>query len=213
MQKSTSPFFSRAELSLLFANVIPVVGVLFFGWSVFMILVAYWVENIVVGIYNVFKIGRYEVSIKPKSGQWTPPLFLVKSFFIVFFIFHFGMFTLGHGLFLFTVFHNPDIVYEEVFFNGISMFIVLMISHGVSYHQNFLGNKEYKNFSDIAQIYKAPYSRVFVMHLVIIFGALISVKFGEPVYVLLLLILLKVIVDFSAHVREHFSMQGRKKMK
>jgi len=35
---------------------VPLVGVLFFGWSVSTILVAYWLENGAIGVLNVHKI-------------------------------------------------------------------------------------------------------------------------------------------------------------
>ena len=31
---------------------------LFFGWSVWTILIVYWLENGIVGAFNVLKIGR-----------------------------------------------------------------------------------------------------------------------------------------------------------
>lgn len=42
--------------SLVAANLIPLVGVFFFGWEVGPILLLYWSENLVVGGYNVLKV-------------------------------------------------------------------------------------------------------------------------------------------------------------
>ena len=44
---------SRSAVTLLIANAIPLFGVLFFGWSLLTILVVYWVENGIVGFWNV----------------------------------------------------------------------------------------------------------------------------------------------------------------
>jgi hypothetical protein len=47
---------SRTAILLLLANLIPLVGVLFFDWSLLTILVLYWLENGIVGLWNVPKI-------------------------------------------------------------------------------------------------------------------------------------------------------------
>ena len=49
----------------------------------------------------------------------------------------------------------------------------------------------------------APYKRIFVMHLTIIFGGWLVMLLKTPVQALVLLIALKTYVDFRAHVREH----------
>ena len=49
-----------AVVALVVANLIPLVGVLFFDWNVWMILVVYWLENGVVGFFNVLKMLRAE---------------------------------------------------------------------------------------------------------------------------------------------------------
>src|SRR5438093_11744623 len=47
---------SRTAIALLIANAIPLIGVLFFGWSLLTILVLFWIENGIVGFWNVPKI-------------------------------------------------------------------------------------------------------------------------------------------------------------
>jgi hypothetical protein len=47
---------SRSAALLLVANLIPLVGVLFFGWSLLTILVLYWLENGIVGLWNLPRI-------------------------------------------------------------------------------------------------------------------------------------------------------------
>jgi hypothetical protein len=47
---------SRSAIALLAANAIPLVGVLFFGWSLLTILVLFWIENGIVGFWNVPRI-------------------------------------------------------------------------------------------------------------------------------------------------------------
>ena len=57
---------SRSAMVLLVANLIPLVGVLFFDWSLMTILVLYWVENGIVGFWNVPKIAMARGSMIPQ---------------------------------------------------------------------------------------------------------------------------------------------------
>jgi hypothetical protein len=56
---------SRSALALLIANAIPLIGVLFFGWSLLTILVLYWLENGIVGFWNILKINFAQGSLLP----------------------------------------------------------------------------------------------------------------------------------------------------
>ena len=46
-----------ALVALIVANLIPLFGVLFLGWSVWNILVIYWLENGIAGVINVLKMS------------------------------------------------------------------------------------------------------------------------------------------------------------
>jgi membrane-associated PAP2 superfamily phosphatase len=58
-----------AVVALIVANAIPLVGALFLGWNVWMILIVFWLENGIVGFFNVLKILRAEGPADPK-GDW-----------------------------------------------------------------------------------------------------------------------------------------------
>jgi hypothetical protein len=40
---------------LIGANLIPVLGVIVWGWSVFLVMFLYWLENVILGLINVLK--------------------------------------------------------------------------------------------------------------------------------------------------------------
>ena len=63
---------TRSAIVLLIANAIPIVGVVFFGWSLITILVLYWVENGIVGFWNVPKIALARGSIVPPLPPMPP---------------------------------------------------------------------------------------------------------------------------------------------
>jgi uncharacterized membrane protein YphA (DoxX/SURF4 family) len=80
--------------------------------------------------------------------------------------------------------------------------VALFISHGVSFLFNFLGEKEYETTSLSEQI-NAPYNRIIIMHLTIIFGSLLVMSMDNRLLFLVLMMALKVGLDLRAHLAEH----------
>jgi hypothetical protein len=80
--------------------------------------------------------------------------------------------------------------------------IALLISHVVSFFLNYIGRREYLTRSIAVQMF-APYVRVVVLHLTILFGALMTFLLGQPIGALVVLILLKTALDLRLHLREH----------
>jgi putative flippase GtrA len=80
--------------------------------------------------------------------------------------------------------------------------MALLISHGISFVMNFIGNKEYLNIT-VRQQMAAPYARVVLMHVTLIIGGFIVQILHDPAAVLLLFILIKIFIDVDAHTKEH----------
>ncbi len=62
-----------AVVALLVANLVPLVGVLWFGWNVWTILTIYWLENGVVGVFNVLKMLHAEGPEPRQAGSVVAP--------------------------------------------------------------------------------------------------------------------------------------------
>ena len=190
-----------AIVALVLANVVPLAGVLWFGWSVWTILTIYWLENGIVGVFNVLKMAAV-----PGIG---------KLGMIPFFVVHYGMFWFVHGIFVLTLptflpfgasgeldpgldsaLSGPNVTSVTV--AGIGLFI----SHGLSYLLNFIRGGEYRR-TTTSDLMSAPYRRVMILHLTILFGVFAVVMTGAQLIPLLILIALKTGVDLAFHVREH----------
>jgi len=212
---------SRSALLLIGVNVIPLVGVYFFGWSLITILVLYWLENGIVGFWNLPKILLAQGSAR--TGRVA-----VATFFLV----HYGMFWLGHGLFVFLLpsfvggddarflpgCGDPDpfgnlqgctgpfgaLDWSSIAIAGIALFI----SHGVSFLFNYIGRAEYLTANPNAQMFSV-YGRVVVLHLTIIFGAFVVATLGAPIGALLILVVLKTAFDLGLHLRERHAADRR----
>lgn len=240
LAQATSSTTSLVLLVVL--NMIPLVGVLFWGWNVATLLVLYWAENGIIGLLNVPKMLIARGPESPRDGfartSGRPTVSGIAR--VPFFLVHYGIFWVVHGIFVFTL---PRIVgmrstidrvvdgttYEllpgssfgtltgvpdsfggQVATNGPDLSAVaigvigLAISHGASFVINFVGRREYLRISPAAQMF-APYGRLMILHVTIIFGAIVSLSIGSPVGAIVVLVLLKTAIDLVLHRRE----QGR----
>ena len=96
-----------AVVALIAANAIPLFGVLFLGWNVWTILLIYWLENGIVGGYNVLKMAKAEgTAAAGATGavrmtmNGRPVDHLAKAGLIPFFLVHYGIFWVVHGVFV-----------------------------------------------------------------------------------------------------------------
>jgi len=203
-----SPTVSIA--TLVAANAIPLFGVIFLGWRVFPILLIYWVENVTVGAFNVLRM----LAARPDN----PGLWVAKLFLIPFFCVHFGMFTAVHGAFVFAVFGpheasggfwpSADGVRSIIYANGLQFAVLaLVMSHAVSFVWNYVMGGEFRRVMP-TELMVRPYQRVFILHFVIILGAIGTTAVGSPVAALVVLVAVKTAVDVAAHARERARLSG-----
>src|SRR3989344_6345935 len=84
-------------IPLILANVVPLIGVLFFNWSILFVLLYYWLESVVVGFFNVLKMAMASTESVQVSGGIAKAIPIgIKLFMIPFFIVHYSGFMLGH---------------------------------------------------------------------------------------------------------------------
>ena len=95
-----------AVVALIVANLVPLAGVLWLGWDVWGILIIYWLENGIYGLFNVLKMRRAEGpdDSSPEAVRETrrrlngmrvngrPPSGMDKAALIPFFVMHYGIF-------------------------------------------------------------------------------------------------------------------------
>lgn len=200
---------SPSGLILIAVNLIPLFGVLYLDWQLLPLLFLFWFENVIIGVFNLLKI----LTCKPLCPvSWAARLFLAP-----FFTFHYGMFTVGHGIFLFAMF-GQDAMQESQRgqsrepFGFIEQLIVdqhlfwpllaMALSHGFSFFYNFLIKGEFLQKTP-GDLMVAPYGRIAILHITILIGGFATQMLGEPIVALLLLVILKTGMDLAAHLREH----------
>jgi hypothetical protein len=194
---ATLTITSLSGLALIAANIVPLVGVLLLGWDLSSVMVLFWAESAVIAFYTALKM----------AFVGNIAAFLAVPFFVG----HFGGFMAGHFLLIYMLFIRgtgtaPEPAAREtlrVIFSPLGVPIAaLFISHGVSFVTNFIGRREYAA-TTMAALMAAPYNRIIVMQLALIFGGWIILLLKSPVPALAVLVLVKTALDFSAHRIEH----------
>ena len=214
-----------AIAALVAVNLFPLIGVAFLGWSTYDLMLLYWFENGVIGLYAALKM----LLTQGKEGSFRGPAGLVgKLFMVAFFSVHYGAFWSVHGFFVVTLFgpggafgSGPDPFMGGVlagplgFFAGglpiasryvtgslLTAAMGLVVSHGISFVGNVLQRGEDLRTAP-NELMARPYTRVFVLHMTLIVGAFLVMGLGEPLAALMLFVLLKTGVDLAAHLRVH----------
>jgi len=180
---------------LVAANLVPVAGVLLFDWDLGKLMVLFWAESGIIGLYNLLKMAV----VQRWGVLFTGPLFVG----------HFGAFMAVHFLFIYQLFvaHDagPDSSLTDVGRYLLSLWpalLALLISHGLSFFYNFLGRGEYRK-KGIRDQMAEPYGRIMIMHVTLLAGGGLALLLGSPTAALLLLVALKISADAMAHRRQH----------
>jgi len=166
---------------LVAANLVPLAGVLFWGWDAFALIVLFWMENVVVGVFFVLRM----LSLDPRD----PALWAAKLFMVPFFCVHYGMFTAIHGVFVFALLGAKRYDVQGLWVlepaaraatdYGLGLPVaVLVASHLFSFAWNYLYRGEFRR-AKLTELMARPYARVVV---------LLAMKIG---------------LDLKAHVKEH----------
>ncbi|MGZ8264294.1 MAG: DUF6498-containing protein [Burkholderiales bacterium] len=196
--------WTPSTLALVAANLLPLAGVLLFGWNLAAVMVLYWAESAVIGFYTVLKM-----CVVGKLGA---------IFGVPFFLGHFGGFMAAHFAFVYGLFIHgggtalPDVgafaELREIFLPLWPALVGLLVSHGISFFVNFIGEREHEG-SSMSELMTVPYRRLVVMHVTVILAGWIVLALGTPSPALLVLIAMKIFVDLRAHRREHAAIPPR----
>ncbi|MGD9055674.1 MAG: DUF6498-containing protein, partial [Desulfobacterales bacterium] len=192
---------SPSIIALMVANLVPLIGVVFLGWDAAAIVLLYWIENLIVGFFNILRMLLVKVESRSKQFQ--------KLFMIPFFCVHFGGFCAVHGVFLLVLFKigSPDeamadsgawigpLIFIQLLYGVVMQLwhgrppglewpaVGLFVSHGISFIKNFINGQQYLLLK-MKDIMMRPYKRIMLMHLAIIFGGVLIMKLGSPVALL-----------------------------
>ncbi len=179
-------------------NLIPLIGVTFWGWSAFALIFLYWLENVVIGVRTLLSMA-----ISGLVAREMNPFGVL--FFCAFFTIHYGIFCFGHGSFVVGMFGAEEL-------GGVSLSIVdatralFADQPGLSYGLASIVLWQIVVLilaivrgelakTDPLSLMGAPYPRIIILHITIIFGGMLLLALNEPVAGLVVMALVKTAFD------------------
>ena len=206
---------------LVCTNLLLIPAVIAWEWSVFDIVLLYWAENVMIGLFNVMRMficapppPEQRVSIRgnrfPATSdqvQWARRAHHAsKLFFIPFFMVHYGGFCYAHGVFVLALVGQGEAtsLTNALYLLTPAMLVAIALltaSHGFSFITNFLLGGEYRH-SNVAALMFRPYGRIVALHITILLGALMVEWMGSPLGLLAVLVLAKTAADLGLHGAE-----------
>jgi hypothetical protein len=215
------PLLDPSSLILVAANLLPLAGVLFWGWDAFVLLVLYWFETAIIGFWTLVRVATAPreslggISIHG-SARTPSPLGLA-----LFFVLHAGIFMGVHFGFLWALFSGAwaarihgvrDFVAILIVETGLWVpLLALFVARGIVFFYALIGARLRAWLNPRRAKASAPapeglagmvlggfYARIIVMHIAILFGGFLS--FFGSIAPLIVLVAIKTAVDLGMHV-------------
>ena len=187
---STSKRLPFGLLLLILLNLVPLVGVLSWGWQSFDLIFLYWLENLIIGVFTVLRM-----LIRPygHAVELVFPLFLAPFFCV-----HYGMFCMGHGMFVVSLFGQAEAGQAGLaaaVFSVLSSPYMLAAVLALALIQlaDWIRDVLHRGLGadGVKDLMTAPYRRIFVLHITILAGGFALTALNEPVAGLMILIAVK----------------------
>ncbi|MDP3495128.1 MAG: DUF6498-containing protein [Hyphomonadaceae bacterium] len=183
-------------------DLLPIYGVIAWGWNAVPLVMLYWIENIVAGAMT---IPRIVISGASYGGFGV----LAGLGMSAFFVFHYGLFCMVHGTFLmgFAAFSSGPQALSTMPFMDLAGMFQFSLATGlhvdwmlyaiigfqvIVFLWEFIIKGEWKNSNPMAEMF-APYSRIIVLHFGLFVGAGALIVLGQPMIGVLALIVFRAI--------------------
>lgn len=204
-----------STLFLIGSNLVPLLGIAFWGWDAFELLVLYWCETAVIGFWTAVEMAfrpspfpdRNMERLSRKTGRGFRSMLLMVNV---------AIFMAAHMAFLWNLFaghwkeriHGPgEFVQELIIGNGLWVpLAVTFVTQGALLLFDLLSpagsvsaaspDTSIRSSSAIAGLYR----RIVIMHLTILFGGWVLVVFAQQ-YAAGILVAVKTVLDLILNRR------------
>ncbi|HVY19405.1 MAG TPA: DUF6498-containing protein [Bauldia sp.] len=194
-----------STLIVVAANLVPLAGVVFWGWDVFVLLILYWLETAVIGFWTIMRLLLVSEAGSATLGRMAGPARVIgRGFQAVFITVHAGIFMTVHFLFLWTLFagawadvvHGPiDFVRVLVIGTGLwlPLLFLFLVRGWFVLRDVVLGSVDMEG-----DVLSGLYIRIVVMQFAIILGGWLAQLTGGGTGTLILLVIGKTGVELYA---------------
>ena len=201
MSSDNPSVFDLPLKALIASNAATLAIALFEGWSLAPLLLIYWVQNVVIGLFNVRRmldLTSFTTDGLRMNGQPVDPVPRTKRNAASFFAAHYGAFHLAY---LAVVLYAMSADETVTSFGLLGIFVggvVFAINHWISYREN--RELDSRGSPNIGTLMFLPYARIAPMHLVALLGTAIA---GPSRLALVAFLGLKTLADAIMHIVEH----------
>jgi hypothetical protein len=217
--------FNVMTLLLVAANLLPIAGVVWWGWDAFVLLMLYWLETAIIGFWTIVRLiaapTAVDVSGKPLNEVGIAGRIALGAFIAV----HAGIFMAVHFIFLWALFSGAwaeridgvgsfireMVIGTDLWLPLAFLFLVrgaLVLGPAVRRRLGMVADARPDETGDENPVH-GLYIRIVVMQFTIIVGAWFAVLAGDSVGPLILLIGLKTAVDlFSDRLAHRAAARG-----
>lgn len=216
---STVPTTTRSRASrrgaltssiLILSNLVPLAGILFWGWDTFVLLCLYWLETAVIGFWTILRAATMSRDPGSAAGRSIAGTLALAGFFTV----HAGLFMSVHMLFIYTLFAGPwtgrihdarDFIRLIVIGKDLWIpLLALFVGQGAIFVNDmvnrFVFAKTPPANADTGEIMGGFYTRIVIMHVAIMGGAFVAQAIGTA-GPLIVLVLLKIAIEIRFQMR------------
>jgi hypothetical protein len=182
---------ARARFLLtLLMNMVPLAGVMFWGWSAFELIFLYWLENVIIGVRTLITMlltGRRHGYVAAIATS-------------MFFTVHYGMFCFVHGMFVLSIFGgahgaNPD--GATPFSTAIAIGFMAILAWQFALLAIHVASKDDATASELMF---SPYPRIIVLHITILGGGFLLMFLNWPHAGIVVLAILKTLMDAAINL-------------
>ena len=205
MIRTVRPISWLAILSLVVSNIIPVLGVLYWAWDLFQLMILY------LGELLILTAASYAKLVKVTHERWNDQIKnlvgLVVGASFVYFIFICVLFSKTidptNETIDLVALKNLGQQIQSVLREIAWPLTLIALSHLLSYIVNFLGRGEYLRLTP-TDLTKLPGWRMIGIHLAILGGCFLGFNGEDPTRLAILILMsIKTLADLITHIGEH----------
>lgn len=195
---------------LILSNLVPLAGILWWGWDTFVLLSLYCLETAVIGFWTILRLATMSRDPSSVAGRSIAGTLALAGFFTV----HAGLFMTVHMAFLYILFAGPwtgrihdarDFIRLIVIGAGLWIpLLALFVGQGAVFVNDAVNRFVFATTTltnaDTGDIMGGFYKRIVIMHVAIMGGAFITQAIGTTAP-LIVLMLLKIAIEIRFQMK------------